>query len=77
MKRKEFNESILDRCTEFLQSRDSGEVYEGVILATYLIEQSFKSELKKINPLLYFDRKSISDEMEVCIALKKLSKDRL
>lgn len=75
MKRKEYNESVLDRCTELLQSRDSSEVYEGAVLSAYLIEQSFKSELKKINPLLYFDRRNISQEVEVRIALKKLSKE--
>lgn len=75
MKRKEYNESILERCTELLQSRDSSEVFEGVILSAYLIEQAFKGELKKINPLLYFDKKSISDEMEIRIAMGKLSRE--
>ena len=72
MKRKEYNESILQRCTKFLQSRDSSEVYEGVVLAAYLIEQSFRSELKGVNPLLCIDRGSISDEMEMHIALNQI-----
>lgn len=75
MKRKEYNKSILNRCTELLQSHDSYEICEGVVLSAYLIEQSFKSELKKINPLLYFDRRNISCEIEAQIALKKLSEE--
>lgn len=77
MKRREYNESVLERCTELLQSRDSNEVYEGVVLSAYLIEQSFKAELKKVNLLLYFDKKNISDEMEVRVAMGKLSKEEL
>jgi rubrerythrin len=77
MKRKEYNESILERCTELLQSCCPNNIYEGLVLSAYLIEQSFKSELKKVNPLLYFDKKCISDEMEVRVALGKLSKEEL
>ncbi len=73
MKRKEYNESILQRCIKFLQSRDSSEVYEGVVLAAYLIEQSFRSELKMVNPLLCIDHRNIPDEMEVRIALNQIS----
>lgn len=75
MERKEYNRDILERCTEFLQSQDESEVYEGVVLAAYLIEQSFKLELRKLNPLLLFDRKNISDELEIRIAAKGLSKE--
>lgn len=75
MKRKEYNESALQRCIELLQSRDANEVYEGVVLSAYLIEQAFKAELKKVNLLLYFDKKNISDEMEVRVAMGKLSKE--
>lgn len=77
MKRKEYNENILIRCTDLLQSRDQNEIYEGVVLSAYLIEQAFKSELKKVNPLLYFDKKNVSDEMEVRIAMGKLSIEEL
>lgn len=77
MKRREYNENILGRCTELLQSRDPSEVFEGIVLSAYLIEQAFKNELKKINPLLYFDKKNISDEVEVRVALGKLSKEEL
>lgn len=77
MKRKEYNKSILERCTELLQSHDLSEVFEGVTLSAYLIEQAFKSELKKVNLFFYFDKKSISDEMEVRVAMGKLSKEEL
>lgn len=79
IKRKEHNESVLKRCIELLQSSDSNEVYEGVVLAAYLIEQAFKAGLKRVNLLLYFDKiyfdkKNISDEMEIRVAMGKLSK---
>lgn len=77
MKRKEYNKSVLERCAELLQSCDSHEIFEGVVLSAYLIEQSFKSELKTVNLLLYFDKKNISDEMEVRVATGKLSKEEL
>jgi hypothetical protein len=77
MKRKEFNNCILVRCIELLRSRLPSENYEGAILSAYLIEQSFKSELKKVNPLLVFDRRNISDDKEMCIALGNLSKEEL
>lgn len=77
MKRKEYNESILERCTGLLQSRDPSEIFEGVILSAYLIEQAFKNELKRVNPLLYFDKKNISDEMEVRVVMGKLSKEEM
>lgn len=77
MKRKEYNKSILERCIELLQSRSPNEIYEGAVLSAYLIEQSFKSELKKVNPLLYFDKRSISDEAEVRVAIGKLSREEL
>lgn len=38
MKRKEYNENVLEKCTELLQSRDANEVFEGLILSAYLIE---------------------------------------
>jgi len=44
-------------------------------LLAYLLEQSFKSELRQINPLLYFDRKFISEETEIRIARNELSGD--
>lgn len=75
IKRKEYNESVLKRCIELLQSRDFNEGYEGVVLSVYLIEQAFKAELKRVNLLLYFDKKNISDEMEVRVAMGKLSKE--
>lgn len=75
IKRKEHNESVLKRCIELLQSSDSNEVYEGVVLSAYLIEQVFKAELKRVNLLLYFDKKNISDEMEIRVAMGKLSKE--
>ncbi len=64
---------MLTRCSRYLQSNDPSEVYGGVVLAAYLIEQSFKCELREINPLLYVDRTSISEETEVRIALNKTS----
>ena len=75
MKRSEYNKNILDKCVGLLRSRDTSEVYQGIILAAYLIEQAFKSELRRLNPLLYFDRKSITDEMEILISAKKLSEE--
>jgi len=77
MKRKEYNESILKRCIVLLRSRNPSEIYEGAVLSAYLIEQSFKSELKKLNPLLYIDKKNISDEMEVRVVIGKLAKEEL
>lgn len=66
---------ITEKCIELLQSGDLYEVCEGVIMSAYLIEQSFKFELKRINPLLYFDRKNISEEMEIRIATQDLSQE--
>lgn len=77
MKRIEYNENILDRCTELLRSHDASKVYQGVILSAYLIEQAFKSELRRINPLLYFSRKNITDEIEALIAMKRLSEEEI
>ena len=75
MKRKDYNKNIVERCTTLLKSRDSSEIFEGVVLAAYLLEQVFKTELKILNPLLYFDDKSISDVMQIKIAMKKLSQE--
>ena len=77
IKRKEYNKNILERCTELLRSHDSSEIYEGVVLSAYLIEQAFKSELRKINTLLYFDRKNITDGTAISAATGKLSKEEL
>jgi len=77
MKRKEYNKSILQRCTKWLKSRRLDEVYDGIVLSAYLIEQSFKYELREINPLLYFDRKTISDKMELLIAINKISNEEV
>lgn len=77
MKRKEYNRSVLKKCIELLQSRDPNETFEGVVLSAYLIEQSFKAKLRKINPFLYFDKKNISDEMEACIALNKIPQNEI
>ena|SRR3989338_3094288 len=73
MKRSAFNENMLTRCSRYLQSKDPSEVYEGVVLAAYLVEQSFKCELREISPLLYVDRTNIPEEMEMRIALNKTS----
>jgi len=72
MERKEYNKSVLRRCIKLLKSRCLDEVYDGIVLAAYLIEQSFKSELRKINPLLYFDRRNISDKTELLLAMGKI-----
>lgn len=77
IQRKEYNRSILGKCIELLQSPDSVEIFEGVILAAYLIEQSFKAELRKLSPFLYFDRRNIPDEKEIGITLKSLSKEEM
>jgi len=77
MKRKQYNEDILERCTELLQSRNPSEIFEGAVLSAYLIEQAFKSELKKVNPLLYFDKRNISDETEIRIVMGRLQKEDL
>lgn len=55
MDRKDFNAHIIRRCMDLLKSRSEVEVYEGIILAAYLIEQSFKTSIRKMNPLLYFE----------------------
>ena len=77
MKRKEYNKNVLERCMRLLQSHDSNEIYEGVVLSTYLIEQAFKAELRKVNPLLYFDQKNISDKRIIGIALNKITKEEI
>ena len=71
------NENILKICIKALKSRRSNEVYDGIKLAAYLVEQAFKSELRKINPLLYFDRKNISDKTALLAAEKKMSSEEL
>lgn len=75
VKRKDYNRTVIKKCVELLKSHDFNDVCDGAVMSAYLIEQVFKLELKKINPLLYFDRKSISDDMEIRIALGNLSEE--
>ncbi|MFH1182745.1 MAG: hypothetical protein V1690_00590 [Candidatus Moraniibacteriota bacterium] len=75
MKRKEYNKIILGKCTRLLQSKDQNKIYEGVVLAAYLVEQSFKSKLRGMNLFLYFDQRNISDGQAMRIATNSLSKD--
>jgi len=77
MKRNEYNRDLLEHCIEFLRSKDPNRIYEGVVLSAYLIEQVFKLELRRINPLLYFDRNGVTTETEVDIVLGKLSDEKI
>jgi len=77
IRRAEYNKDILEKCVDLLQSHNAHEKYEGVISAAYLIEQTFKSVLAKLNPLLCVDRNKVSEESEIKMILKKLSNEEL
>jgi cell division protein FtsB len=51
-----------------LRTGHSNSVCRGAILAAYLIEQAFKSELRRLNPLLYFDKRTLPEEQALSIA---------
>lgn len=70
--REDFNKGILTECINLLKSHVYGDIFHGTILAAYLIENSFKSELKSINPLLLFDR-NLSTEQLTQIVKNKLT----
>jgi hypothetical protein len=72
MTRKEYNNNVLNKCLSLLKSRSEFDVYAGVILAAYIIEQSFKSELKMINPLLLYVGSRISGSDALKIATNSL-----
>ncbi len=74
--RIEYNKSLLEKCLDLLRSRNQPDRYEGVTLAAYLIEQTFKFYLKELNPLLYFERKS-SEEPEIKIVTGILTDEEI
>lgn len=88
MLRWTFNGHVVRRCIDLLKSKNDHEIYESVIHAAYLIEQSFKEELRQINPLLYFETSNLSPErlaqlakgtipMEELLKLKTISAQKL
>jgi len=76
MKRLIYNRNVLKECLENLKSTDILEVCDGAVQAAYLIEQALKSHLRKINPLLYYDRRNLKEEDEVGIVLGSLTEEQ-
>lgn len=72
MFRRQFNAHVIRRCIELLKSQNDEEIYESVILAAYLIEQSLKTAVRYINPLLYFEIAGIPPERTAQLVSGKL-----
>lgn len=68
MNRARFNRTLLEKCISNLRSSDIADRCEGAVWASYLIEQAIKTELRRMNPLLYYDRRGMNSETEVKIA---------
>jgi len=74
--RTEYNKTLLEKCLTLLRSRDESDRYEGVTLAAYLIEQTFKFYLKGLNPLLYFEHRN-SEGLEIKAATHTLTDEEV
>jgi hypothetical protein len=77
MERRKFNTAVVQKCIELLKSDNEEEQAEGVLKAAYLIEQSFKLEIRSINPLLYFDTRKLNAKTIAKVAANKLSVEEL
>ena len=72
LSRIEYNKSLLEKCLALLRSHDETDKYEGVVMASYLIEQTFKIYLKELSTMLYFERRN-SEESEIRIVTGALT----
>lgn len=72
--RIEYNKTLLNKSLDSLRSHDESERYEGVTIAAYIIEQTFKFYLRDLNPLLYFERRN-SENHEMRIATEALTEE--